>query len=318
MLNRAAKNAINTCLAVKQGEEVLIITDLGRLNIAKALYNEAEKAGADPMIKIIKPRSIHGEEPPATVFEAMKMADVVIAPTEKSLTHTNARRIACGKHETRIATLPTITEEIFIRGLSADYNEVKKLSLRVMRAINKARKAKVTSPSGTNLEFDLRNEFMADTGIYTKKGEFGNLPAGEADGAPAERKTQGTLVIDRYENIITKPTKIIIKDGAAVDFKQTRGGMEFKKLLDKSIRADKNKNAFNIAEFGIGTNPKAKITGCVLEDEKVLGTCHIAFGDNTSYPGGKNFASAHEDCIVFKPTILLDGKPIMKNGKLLI
>ncbi len=45
----------------------------------------------------------------------------------------------------------------------------------------------------------------------------------------------------------------------------------------------KHKNADNIAEIGLGTNPVAKIIGNVLEDEKVHGTCHVALGDNHTF-----------------------------------
>ena len=127
-LHKAARNALTTCLAVKSGEEVLIVSDWDRLNIAEALYEEALKLGADPMIKLMHPREGHGVEPPRTVARAMAEADVVLCPTEKSLTHTDARRIACEKHGSRIATLPMITEDIFVRGLLADYLDIKRRS----------------------------------------------------------------------------------------------------------------------------------------------------------------------------------------------
>ena len=89
-------------------------------------------------------------------------------------------------------------------------------------------------------------------------------------------------------------------------------------MIEDAKKIDKNNNASYVAEFAIGTNPSAKITGVILEDEKVLGTCHIAFGDNTSFPGGKNKSIIHLDIIILKPTIKLDKKIIMEKGKLLI
>ncbi|MEM2975744.1 MAG: aminopeptidase, partial [Candidatus Bathyarchaeia archaeon] len=77
-----------------------------------------------------------------------------------------------------------------------------------------------------------------------------------------------------------------------------------------------DENAYNIGELGIGTNPKARITGAVLEDEKVLGTIHIALGDNTSYVGGHTKSSIHLDGILFQPTVVVDDFTLMKNGKL--
>ena len=85
-----------------------------------------------------------------------------------------------------------------------------------------------------------------------------------------------------------------------------------------AIAIDRNNNASFIAEFAIGTNPTAKVTGVILEDEKALGTSHIAFGDNTSFKGGKNNSILHLDIIIQKPTIRLDNKIIMEKGELLI
>lgn len=316
-LRKAAHNAININLAVKRGEEVLIVTDFDRLKIAEALYEEALKLGADPMIKIMHPREGHGVEPPVTVAKAMAQADVVICPTEKSMTHTDASRTACRRYKTRIASLPMITEDIFVRGLLADYREIEKISTKVFKQVTKAKEARITSPTGTDLSMKIPHEFLLESGFITKPGELSNLPDGEVCAAPKEGSAEGILVVDIMGEVITKPTRIEIKQGRAVRIESNPSGRRLKKTLDEAVRRDKNRNAYNIAELGIGTNPTAKITGCVLEDEKVLGTVHIALGDNTSYAGGNTPASVHEDGSVLKPTLELDGKPIMKQGKLL-
>jgi leucyl aminopeptidase (aminopeptidase T) len=72
-----------------------------------------------------------------------------------------------------------------------------------------------------------------------------------------------------------------------------------------------------VAELGIGTNDKALITGNVLEDEKAIGTVHIAFGDNKSM-GGKIRVASHLDGVIMDPTVYVDGNLIMKDGKFLI
>lgn len=315
-LRRAAHNALTTCLAVKAHEEVLIVSDFKRLKIATALYEEALALGAEPMIKLMHPRAGHGVEPPRTVARAMAEADVVLCPTEKSLTHTDARRHACEKHGSRIATLPMITEEIFIRGLLADYLDIKKRSEALLKLVNEAKSAHITSPSGTDLTINLSNRFHADVGVIPDPGMYSNLPAGEVCGAPVEGTTEGIFVIDQMGEVVNQPTRIEIRSGIAVKIEANASGRRLKKLLEAAVKRDKNKNAFDIAEFGIGTNPAARLSGCVLEDEKVLGTVHVAFGDNTSYSGGKTPASVHTDGIMIQPTLELDGKVIMRAGKM--
>lgn len=315
-LLKPAHNALAQCMKVKEGETVLIVTNHEKQSIADALFHEAKKLGADPSILLYPAGKINGEEPPKMVAEAMKVADVVLAPTVVSISHTDARRTASANGHTRISTLPGITEEIFVRGLSADYNEIAAISKRIYEYLNAGKKAHVTTPSGTDLELDIDNDGMISDGNISAPGAFSNLPDGESELAP--KTANGVMVIDRCGNIVTEPTKVVWKDGYAVEIEDNESGKRFKKVLDEAAAADGNNNAYFIAEFAIGTNPTAKVTGVILEDEKVLGTCHIAFGDNTSYPGGENSSTLHLDVILFKPTVTIDGKVIQKDGELLI
>ena len=130
-LLKPARTALTQCLNVKAGESVLVVTNPEKMGIAVAIYTEALKLKAEPSILLYPAGKINGEEPPEMVAEAMMNADVVFAPTVASISHTDARRRASSERKARIATLPGITEEIFIRGLSADYIEISKISKRV-------------------------------------------------------------------------------------------------------------------------------------------------------------------------------------------
>ena len=153
-LKEIAKNVMVSCLAVKPTEDVLIITDDSRLTIGTALYEGAKELGCEALLMVMKERELSGEEPPRTVAEAMKAADVVICPTAKSLTHTNAK-IEAQKTGTRVATMPGITEEMFGAGaMTADYDEVLKLTGKVTELLTKAKKA-VIQKDGCSLTLDL-------------------------------------------------------------------------------------------------------------------------------------------------------------------
>ncbi|MEK7308248.1 MAG: hypothetical protein AAB089_04170 [Nitrospirota bacterium] len=86
------------------------------------------------------------------------------------------------------------------------------------------------------------------------------------------------------------------------------GNEEYTNFLRKKL-AERPENT-NIAELGIGTNDKASRPDNILESEKILGTIHIALGDNSSF-GGKVRTPFHQDFVFFKPTLAL----IHKNGK---
>ena len=75
--------------------------------------------------------------------------------------------------------------------------------------------------------------------------------------------------------------------------------------------------AFAVAELGIGTNEAATLTGNVLEDEKIIGTIHVAFGDNHSF-GGTIRVSSHQDGVVLQPTVDIDGTRLLEDGRLLV
>lgn len=314
-LKNSALNVINNCMAVKSGESVLIIIDNSTKNIGYALWEEAKNAGAEAMIIEMKPREINGEEPPKVIAEAMKHADVVIAPTYKSISHTNARREAskCGA---RIATMPGITEDMMIRTLNGDYKEISDRSLKLCNKLKNAKNVRLTTPHGTDIVIGIEGrEFVPDTGII-RGNEFGNLPAGEVFIAPMEGTSNGVIYIDGAMSgvgiINENPIKITVENGYAV---KIEGGIEAQKLLELLQKV--GKDAFNIAELGIGTNHMAKITGKILEDEKVMGTVHIALGNNKGF-GGTIDVPIHLDGIINEPTLVVDGETIMKDGELLI
>jgi len=306
-----ARIAVETCMSVKSGERVLIVTDPPRRKIAEALLEAVRIVGGKTMLICMPTGTKHGEEPPKLVADAMRTADVVFAPTPYSLTHTQARLHAC-KAGARVATMPMITEDMMRRGaMLADYNQVRKLTLKVAKVLDKASEVEVRTRAGTHLTFGIRGRRAhSDTGIFHKPGDFGNLPAGEAFIAPLEGTADGRVIVDgSMVDALHGGIELGVKKGKAIEIlgKHSR---KLTKMLDKV-----GKRAYNLAEFGIGTNPKARLIGNVLEDEKVMRTCHIALGDNSTF-GGKVRAGIHVDGILLKPTVRLDGKILMLDGEL--
>jgi leucyl aminopeptidase (aminopeptidase T) len=315
-LDNAALIAVRDCMGVKEGESVLVITDVNKRNIGYAIWEAAKNLSTEAMLLEIKPRSTNGEEPPSSIAELMGNVNVCLCPTTKSLTHTNARRNASAKGA-RISTLPGITEDMMTRCLNADYNRIAELSNKLKEILDPAKIIRVTSKNGTDITMPKEGRVAkADTGIVHNPGEMSNLPAGETFLAPLEGQSNGVVVVDgSMAGVgILKNTKIkiIVKDGYATE---VTGGKEAEALV--KLFEPHGLPARNVAEFGIGTNYKAKLTGEILEDEKVMGTIHIAFGDNMSMGGVVNVPS-HLDGLVKNPTVEVDGQIIMKDGKFLI
>ncbi|MFW9874767.1 MAG: aminopeptidase [Candidatus Thorarchaeota archaeon] len=323
-LEIGAKKVIEECMGVSPGENVLIIADTEKQAIGEALFNAAINAKTEAMYIIMLPRSRPGEEPPEGIAELMKHVDVVVAPTKCSLTHTQARREAC-KLGVRIATMPDISSEMFSKGgLTADFKAVRNRIEHAYEKIKNAQTAHITTAKGTDLKLNINAErWVKDTGILQEHGQYGNLPAGELFLAPDEGTANGTLIVDGAmagTPELDEPIKITIENGFAVKIEGGEAAEILRKMLAgageklKAVGSDP-KLVFNIAELGIGMNDKAKVIGSPLEDEKVLGTVHVAVGDNSTF-GGNVKAGVHLDGIIMEPTLKLDDVELIKNGEL--
>lgn len=315
-LKKAAETTVKVCLGVKPGEKFLVITDTETKEIGEAIFEVGLSVGAETILTIMKPRTRHGEEPPEPIAEMWKHVDVFVAPTKFSLSHTQARKRAT-QRGARGATMPGITKEMFVETLQADYNKIKELNEKMKKALTGKKTVRVLSEEGTDITLSIKDrEILTDDGILHEKGAFGNLPAGEVFVAPVEGTASGTIVADisfAGIGILKSPIKIIVKDGFAVSIE---GGEEAEKLK-QLLASVKKKEAYNIAELGIGTNMKAKPVGNILEDEKIYGTVHIALGDNSTI-GGTTKAGIHVDGIISKPTLIADGELLIKEGRWII
>ncbi len=302
------KIVLEDCMAVKENDTVLILTDDIKYNIGKKLFEESRKIAKESVLMVMEARSVSGEEPPEAVAESMKNFDVIICPTAVSLTHTNAKKNAV-EAGARLASMPGITEDMFSEGaITADYKYIEEVTLRITDLLSKSKTAKIVK-DGYTLRMSLEGrKGIPSTGIYKNPGEAGNLPSGEAYIAPVEGTANGEMIIDGSMVGIGKldsPLYVKIVDGVLRDIK----GENSDKL---QILLENDRNG-TLAELGIGTNTSARLTGIILEDEKIYGTVHIAFGTNTSF-GGTNKAACHLDGIILNPTLYLDNELVIKNG----
>jgi len=311
----AAMVVTRECLGIKKSEEVLIIFDNNTRAVGIALFDSAKSLGADVVLLEILERETHGSEPPGMVAEAMKAANVILMPTTQSLTHTRAR-LEATKRGARIASMPTITAEVMRRTMSADYMNIKEQSQKLAELLSSGSEVTLTTKIGSKLTFSIvGRKAHADTGDIRERGGFGNLPAGEAYIAPVEGETSGVAIIDGSIagfGLVNTPVEMVIQDGYVTEI---RGGSESESL--SGLLKNKGLATRNIAELGIGTNKKAILSGSIIEDEKVMGTAHIAIGDNHTF-GGVVEAPLHIDGVIRKPTLAIDGKIVIKDGEHLI
>lgn len=314
-LQKAAIVALKDYMGISSEESLLVVSDDKLRDIGMTLFEAGKELCEEAIYIEMKARELNGEEPPEQIAELMKAVDVVVCPTSKSLTHTNARREA-SKLGVRIGTMPGITDETMVRCFSADFEKIIKTSELVLERIKRVQKVRITTKIGTDITLSIKNrKAIASTGVLRKIGESGNLPSGEVYLAPWEGKSNGVVVFDGSFagiGLLDEPITMEVKNGYAnvITVNEQSG-----KIVEMFKKAGKDANA--VAEFGIGTNYKAKLCGDILEDEKVLGTIHIAFGNNISM-GGKLSVASHLDGLIKKPDVYFDDELVMQKGKLLI
>jgi leucyl aminopeptidase (aminopeptidase T) len=305
---------VSDCLAVATGELVLVLTDPKRRGLSERLVERARALGAEVVLMEMAERETHGGVLPRPVHDAVLASDVVIAPTTKSCTHSDPLQQAADAG-TRIASMPQATEDMLERTMAVDFTSMKRRSAALADLLTRGDHVHLTSPAGTDITFEIHGRpGFPDDGDLTEPGAFGNLPPGEAFIAPLEGRTNGTLVVDGTiwpVGLLDEPIAMTVVDGYATKI-EGKDASAFEAVIEPHGR-----DAYAVAELGIGTNDAAALTGNVLEDEKIMGTVHVALGDNHSF-GGTISVPSHHDGILLKPTLEINGKRVLDGGCLLV
>lgn len=240
----------------------------------------------------------------------------IIALSNYSTSHTRFRDLMTRIGHARYASMPLFEISMLGGPMNVDWRALARLTRNIANAVNKAERIIIETENGSYLAFSASGrKAEADTGILTKPGSFGNLPAGEAYLAPVEGTAEGQLVLDwAPTRKLTSSVVLTVKDG----FVANVAGNELY-VADLERKLSERKENANIAELGIGTNSMARRPDNILESEKISGTIHIALGDNSSF-GGVVKTPFHQDFVFFKPTVTLirrnkSSMILMRKGK---
>jgi leucyl aminopeptidase (aminopeptidase T) len=313
-LDRAVETVVRDCLAVAAGEEVLVVCNSVTEELGALLRIVAQGEGAEATMALIAERDSHAAEPPTAVAAAMLASQVVIAPTIQSLSHTAARK-AASEAGVRVASMPGVTEEMLARVMGADVDELHRRGDAICQRLDAGHEARITCANGSDLRLGLEGRAsIVDAGDLSERGAFGNLPCGEGFIAPLEGTGEGTLVVDGSiagVGQVEEPVQLTVRGGHLID----AAGAEGEALL--ALLTAHGADGTNVAELGIGTNEEAILTGNILEDEKILGTAHVAFGASAAI-GGTVQVPVHLDCVILEPTVEIDGEPLVRDGELLV
>jgi len=311
---RGAMKVIRNCLGVRSGDKVLIITDSGIDPFVSAcLFQAATQLRAEPVTATIPIRSSANDDPPRRVVRMMLQSDAIACPTTVTMFYTNSARRACSGGARLVAMTGATTQVLSNGAIEANFEKQKPLVEALAKRLSNAKRILIQAPAGTRISASLTGRrAIANTGISKEPGELTGVPDIEAYIAPVESSVNGTIVVDATISgygLVRKPVRLQIRHGKVSGIADG----PCRTYLEKALRVG-GRSASQVAEIGIGLNPKAKIRGAIVEDESALGTAHIALGDNSRF-GGKNLARVHIDLVFKNPKITLDNKLLnLKQG----
>jgi aminopeptidase len=348
-LIEAATVAMRDVVGLREGEEVLIITNFEGdvFPVARAIFDVSRKMGGKPTMAIQEMKTTYTYAERLVLETLRAEPDVVVSLSASKMgkdpygltigyigrdgkKYTSLfDKLMDGDRRIRGFWSPTTTVDMFERCVAVDYKDMQSKALSLKKALDGHKEVHITAPGGTDAYISIKDrKAFLDDGDFRTPGKGGNLPAGEAFISPAIEGVSGTIVFDGTVDLVPNavipktPVKLTMKDGYIFS---VEGGVEAKGLLkviqhgekmarEKGLK-DEERNARHIGELGIGINYKAKMTGNLLEDEKLGKTIHLAIGAN--YDNDAN-ALIHQDCLVMRPSMWVDNKQIMKDGKILL
>lgn len=318
LMGKIADKILDLNLNIQSGEKLLIVTEPEKMSIAETIAASAVRKDVEPVIAIMMPRESDSQEPPEIIASAMKASDAFLSVVGKSITHTNAVKNAIA-NGSRGLVLTQFSEDMMIRGgMEADFKNLAPLCKDVAKALEGGNEIRLTTALGTDLTFSATGRRGNALYCMVEKGQFSTAPTIEANVSPIEGTAQGKIVADASVpylgiGLLEEPMYFDVVDGNIVSIE---GGHQADILRD-DLASKNDPGVYNIAELGIGLNPACRFIGLMLEDEGVFGSVHIGIGTSVNL-GGTLKAACHYDLIMTKPTVVVDGRTILKDGDVVL
>jgi len=319
----SASSALEHLFKITADDKILILTDSYTSTVAETFRQALVRWGC-----VVENYEIKNNDRPLaeipSELEKMLPGKTIVLNIIKAFPEEIAFRIKWifKVKENKLAKLghmPGINEEMMLNSVNVDFAEMKSTAGKIINVLSGSSRLHITTDKGTDLMLGVEGRiFIEDIGV--KPGEDCNLPCGEVYCAPLETEANGVIIFDASIGdigLLKHPLKVYVSKGRITKFESEDN--ELAKRINELQNVDND--AMVIGELGIGVNPGARITGNMLEDEKALGTAHIAFGNNADFPGGgNNHSMIHRDYLFFKPTIEAHysdetSRTLMKNGK---
>ncbi|MNB92127.1 2,5-dihydroxypyridine 5,6-dioxygenase [compost metagenome] len=315
------KHVIEHCGDLRADERVLVLFDNSTHNVASVFLQYLEEINANYNSYELVGNDTHGVEPPDEVAEEMKHSDLILCLTRYSLAHTQAR-LEATNGKSRFLSMPEYSVSLLKdRALVTDFRSRLQAVEAMTQALTMGKELYIETATGTGLRVDVEDRYgNCCPGFVNQLFRLGSPPDIEANIAPNETSTEGTLVIDgsithHHIGKLIDPVELFISKGKIVSIrsrnKEVCGTLE---RIFSDVNSDK---AYYLGEVGVGLNKDAVLCGNMLIDEGSYGSLHFGFGSNHTI-GGNNKVSFHLDFVLTKANMYIDRKMVIKEGEVLI
>ncbi|MHC1685561.1 MAG: aminopeptidase [Clostridiaceae bacterium] len=306
---------LTTCSDCKKGENILIVTDPTSIDVARIMWDAMDKY-TNKSIAMMDERTMHGQDPNRIVAAAMAEADVIFGCTKFSLFHSQARRDAVAGGARFVNMVDYNVDMMKKGGLYCDFESIGEICSKVAKRLEGGKVCHITTASGSDFTCSIADR--APNPQYARSlvaGASSSPPDVECATCAVEGTGEGIVYIDGSIphpelGLITDEIKLTIKNGLIVAIE---GGEQAKKL-ERIMKEFNDPNVYNVGEIGLGLNPMCELNGRMLEDEGCGGTVHFGCGDNRGF-GGIVASAYHLDMVFKNPTLTVDGKIILDEGR---
>ena len=312
----AFDNVLDRCVAVRAGEQVVLLADDGTDGeVVAGLVDGIARRGAVPVVASIPSPRLPGAEPPSSVAAMMLAAGAIIELTSLFIGSSSARRAATGAGA-RYLAMPGVRLETFRPDgpLAVDFDELRLDAERVGSAWAAASTFRLTTPAGTDLRGSVDGRpGRVLHGVARADGAYMAPPDVEAGTAPVEGSASGVVVVDADllfmgRGPLPEPVVLHVERGELAGIE---GGEAAR--LHAMLERCGDERMRNLAEVSVAFNPSGRVCSVPMETESSRGSAHVALGNSIAY-GGVVDAVAHLDCVMTRATLELDGRIVMSEG----
>ena len=319
-LARAAMKLVRDIMLCKPGENLVITYDTCvDERVVHALTEAAYTIESVPTVIYYPTAEGFYADPPKPVADAIAAADVWIELTYASIMHGPAYRKAVDENGARYICATGLDTEMLVNCIGKiNVDKVIELGEYFKYRLENAQDIHVLTKEGMDLRGNMGGRKVRHSGIKATEKGYPVMLTGQTSWCPIEESIEGTLVFD---GAVFPPDSLgILREKIFIEFKEGRvvdvtGGPEAE-IYKKWLHSFDDPNMLRLAHYSQGFNPGVrKVTGRIVEDERVFGCMEFGIGSQGIKIGGKHWSAAsHSDGIVLHPTIILDGEKLEEDG----